>query len=406
MNPVNPVAHPGASSVAAPSDRDRCDLVGLMAGNQAVIAVSDADVDELRTRLRGTRWAEAWPVGGWDAGADPAELRRLVAYWADGYDWRVHEAAINALPSRFVDLDGTPVHYLRYDGERPDALPIVLTNGWPSSFLELTGLAERLAAPSRFGGGAENAFTVIVPSLPGFAFSPQRPALGGTEQTHDLWHRLMHDELGFTRYAAHGGDLGAGVSSRLAEAHPEAVVGLHLLAVAAPADYDPTGLTEQERAYLDSIATWQTQEGGYQHQQSTRPLTLSQGLSDSPAGLLAWIVEKYRAWSDCGGDLSSRFTDDFLLTQASLYWFTGTISTSFRPYYEYAHDLTRRVQQVSVPTALALFPADLSQPPRSWAERTYRITRYTQMPRGGHFPAHEEPELLARDITEFFRALR
>ncbi|MDQ0810665.1 pimeloyl-ACP methyl ester carboxylesterase [Streptomyces sp. B3I7] len=371
-----------------------------------VIRVTDADLEDLRARLRATRWAEPWPLDGWEAGTSAAELRRLVAYWASGYDWRAHEAAVNALPSHFADIGGTPVHYLRYDGEHPGALPIVLTHGWPSTVLELTALAERLAAPSRHGGDARDAFTVVVPSLPGFAFSPQRPTLDGGEQTHDLWHRLMHDHLGFARYAAHGGDLGAGITSRLAEAHPEALVGIHLLAVAAPADHDPASSTPEERAYLASLAAWQAEEGGYLHQQATRPLTLAPALSDSPAGLLSWIVEKYRAWSDCGGDLSTRFSDDFLLTQASLYWFTGTISTSLRPYYEYAHHLTRRVRRVEVPTALAQFPADLSRPPRSWAERTHRLTRHTLMPRGGHFAAHEEPALLADDIVTFFRELR
>jgi pimeloyl-ACP methyl ester carboxylesterase len=216
----------------------------------------------------------------------------------------------------------------------------------------------------------------------------------------------MHDELGFERYAAHGGDLGAGVTSRLGEAHPDALVGIHLMAIANPIKYDASGLTPREQAYLDSVAAWSADEGGYQHEQSTCPLTLNYGLADSPTGLLAWMVEKYRAWSDCGGNLSSRFSDDFILTQASLYWFTHTISTSFRPYYEYSQGLTRRVERVEVPTALALFPADLSQPPRSWAERPYNITRYTLMPRGGHFAAHEEPDLLAQDITEFFRAHR
>ncbi|MWK40642.1 alpha/beta fold hydrolase [Actinomadura sp. J1-007] len=371
-----------------------------------MIDVPDAELDELRSRLLRTRWPAPWPVGGWEAGADAGELRRLAAYWASGYDWRAHEAAVNALPSHLADLDGTPVHYLRYEGERPGALPIILTNGWPSSFLELTGLAERLAAPSRYGGDAADAFTVIVPSLPGFGFSPQRPSLAAPPQTHELWHRLMRDELGFERYAAHGSDLGAGITSRLAEAHPEALAGIHLMAVASPPGYDASGVTPQERAYLDSVAAWTAQEGGYQHEQSTRPLTLSYGLSDSPVGLLAWIVEKYRAWSDCGGNLSSRFSDDFVLTQASLYWFTQTISTSFRPYYEYGAGYTRRVERVDVPTAVALFPADLTQPPRSWAERTYNVTRYTRMPRGGHFAAHEEPELLAHDLTEFFRAYR
>ncbi|AXG82413.1 epoxide hydrolase [Streptomyces paludis] len=376
-----------------------------------MIAVSDAELSELRSRLLATRWPAPWPSGGrgageWDAGTDPGELRRLVDRWASGYDWRAQEAAINALPSRFADIDGTPVHYLRFDGEHPGALPIVLTNGWPSSFLELTALADRLATPSRYGGDAVDAFTVIVPSLPGFAFSPQRPSLSEPPQTHEIWHRLMRDELGFARYAAHGGDLGAGITSRLAEAHPEALVGIHLMAVAQPVAYDAAGVTPEERAYLDSVAAWSAEEGGYMHEQSTRPLTLSYGLADSPTGLLAWIVEKYRAWSDCGGDLSSRFSDDFLLTQASLYWFTGTISTSFRPYYEYGRGLTRRVERVTVPTAVALFPADLTQPPRSWAERTYNVTRYTRMARGGHFAAHEEPALLAGDLTAFFRTLR
>ena len=371
-----------------------------------MVTVTETELTELRSRLLHTRWPTPWPVDGWEAGTDAGELRRLVTYWATDYDWRTHEAAINALPSHLSDIDGTPVHYLRFEGELPGALPIVLTNGWPSSFLELTALAQRLAAPSQHGGQAADAFTVIVPSLPGFGFSPQRPSLAQPPQTHEIWYRLMHDVLGFTRYAAHGGDLGAGTVSRLAEAHPDSLVGVHLTAVASPVAYDTAGVTPQEQEYLDSAAAWSAEEGGYMHQQSTRPLTLSYGLADSPTGLLAWILEKYRAWSDCGGDLSSRFSDDFLLTQASLYWFTQTISTSFRPYYEYAQGLTRRVERVDVPTALALFPADLAHPPRSWAERTYNITRYTRLPRGGHFAAHEEPQLLAHDITEFFRAHR
>ncbi len=370
------------------------------------IAVSDAELADLRSRLRNTRWPTPWPVAGWEAGTDAAELRRLVSYWANDYDWRVHEAEINDLPSHVADIAGTPVHYLRFDGEGPAPLPIVLTNGWPSSFLELTSLARRLASPSQYGGSASDAFTVIVPSLPGFGFSPQRPSLTEPPQTHEIWHQLMHDELGFERYAAQGGDLGAGITSRLAEAHPEAVLGIHLMAVASPVAYDADSITAEERAYLDAVAAWSAEEGGYQHEQSTRPITLSYGLADSPTGLLAWLVEKYRAWSDCGGDLSSRFSDDFLLTQASLYWFTNTISTSMRPYYEYARQLTRRVARVEVPTAVALFPGDLARPPRSWCERIYHVTSYRELPRGGHFAAHEEPELFARELTEFFRDLR
>lgn len=313
---------------------------------------------------------------------------------------------MNALPGQVASLDGTGVFYLRFEAELPSALPIVLTHGWPGSFLELTGLAQRLAAPSRHGGVAGDAFTVIVPALPGFPFSPQRPDLPPATPTHELWHRLMRDELGFSRYGAHGGDLGAGVTSRLAQAHPESVVGIHLLAVADPPSYDQATLTSEEWRYLNEVAAWFTDAGGYEHEQMTRPRTLAYGLSDSPAGLLAWLMEKYQEWSDCDGALSRRFSDDFILTQASLYWFTNAISTSFRPYWEYAQGMREPVKNVAVPTGVAIFPKDLSHPPRSWAERTYNVTRYTVMPRGGHFAAHEEPGLLADDLTEFFRPLR
>lgn len=367
-----------------------------------MIEVPGTELDDLRERLRRTRWATPWPVAAWEAGTDGDELRRLTAHWADGYDWRVHEAAINALPSHVADVGGTTVHYLRYDAEREGGLPLLLANGWPSSFLELTGLAERLSSPSRFGGDPADAHTVIVPSLPGYGFTPQRPALGTAPHTHDLWHLLMHDELGFPRYGAHGSDIGAGDVTRLGQAHPDAVAGLHLLDVADPPAWDPATVTADERAFLEKREAWSVAERGYSHEQQTRPLTLAQGLSDSPTGLLAWILEKYRAWSDD----HTAFGDDFLLTQASLYWFTNTISTSFRPYYERHHRLVPGVERVDVPTALALFPADIpGHQPRSWAERTYRITRYTRMPRGGHFAALEEPELLAADITAFFADL-
>jgi pimeloyl-ACP methyl ester carboxylesterase len=362
-----------------------------------------ADVDDLRDRLRRTRWSPDWPVTGWTAGTDQQELRRLVAYWAEGFDWPAQQRQITALPWHRATICGTPVSYLRFEAETSVALPIILTNGWPSTAFELVDLAQRLATPSKFGGQASDAFTVIVPALPGFPFSPQRPT--HDEQTHEIWHQLMTQELGFERYAAHGGDLGAGITSRLAEAHSDAVMGIHLLAVAAPLTHDAATLTGAERDYLTAVQTWVADEGGYQHQQQTRPLTLAPALSDSPAGLLGWILEKYRAWSDCNGDLSTRFSDDFLLTQASLYWFTNSISTSLRPYWEFGAGLTTRVGRVDVPTAVAVFPHDLARPPRSWAERTYNVTRYTEMPAGGHFAPYEEPDLLAADLREFLRPL-
>ena len=389
-----------------------------------VISVPDHQLAALAGSLRASRWPKPYPGIGadaWAAGSSLDELRRLVSYWASGYDWRRHEAGINALPWRIADLAGAgqPLFYLRFDaepaatagssaraGEQAGNLPLVLTNGWPSSFLELVDLARRLSAPSGWGGDPAGAFTVIVPCLPGFPFSPQPPDLPGPVPTHELWHRLMHDELGFARYGAHGGDLGAGLTSRLGEAHPEAVAGIHVLAVAGPPSYDPATLTAEEREYLAADARWDRDEGAYQHQQMTRPVTLAYGLSDSPTGLLAWLAEKYWAWSDHGPDLSAVFSDDWILTQASLYWHSDCIATSFRPYYEYAQGMTQRVTRVDVPTAVAVFPKDLSHPPRSWAERTYRVTRYTEMPRGGHFAPHEEPGLLAADLAAFFGPLR
>ncbi len=227
-------------------------------------------------------------------------------------------------------------------------------------------LARRLSTPSAYGGAPQDAFTAIVPALPGFPATPQAPTLPPHSYTHELWHRLMTDHFSFDRYGAHGGDLGAGVTSLLAQAHPDAVVGVHLLAVADPPEVDAATVTPEEQQYLDSVAEWMAEEGGYEHEQRTRPTTLAVAVSDSAAGLLAWIGEKYRAWSDSGGVLSTRFSDDFVLTQASLYWYTNSISASFRPYYEYWRGMRPTLNRVSVPTAVAVFPQDLSQPPRSW----------------------------------------
>ena len=363
------------------------------------MSIPDESLTDLRRRLTMTRWPVEIPTPGWSAGAEPAAIRRLAAYWADGFDWRTREAAINQLPHFTVPIGGEQVHFLHYRGEGDHPFPIVLTHGWPSTFLEHVKLADRLARPSRYGGNPEDSFDVVVPSLPGFTFSAQRT---DGARTHDLWHTLMRDVLGYQRYGAHGGDLGTGVTTWLARAYPDSLTGIHLLATIQPPNVPEEDQTPEEKEYLAEVARWRQEEGGYQHQQSTRPMTLAHGLSDSPTGLLAWIAEKYRAWSDCGGDLATRFTDDEVLTQVSLYWHTNTVATSLRPYFEYRYDW----QRVEVPTGIAVFPHDLSRPPRSWVARTYHLTRYTPMPRGGHFAAHEEPALLADDITAFFREHR
>jgi pimeloyl-ACP methyl ester carboxylesterase len=360
-----------------------------------LLEVPAAAWDELRRRVRATRWPRPWPLQGWDAGTEPGELRRLSDYWIDGFDWPAQEAAINALPSRHETLDGTPVHFLRFDGETPDAVPIVLTHGWPSTFLEEVELARRLSRPSDYGAGGAPSFTAIVPALPGFPFTGEQDRMPGVP-THELWHRLM-TRLGFARYLAHGGDLGAGVSARLAQAHPEAVAGIHVLAVADPADQ--SGLTGAERAYLDQGDRWYAEEGGYEHLQRTRPLTAAYALNDSPVGLLAWLLEKYHAWTD-HADGAAGLDDDLILTQVSLYWFTGSVAATFRPYWEHRTYPPGPVR-VTVPTGVAVFPADLVQPPRSWVARNHHVVHYTRMPRGGHFAAREQPDLLAGDIRAF-----
>lgn len=358
------------------------------------IAVPDDDIADLSHRLASTRWPRSWPEPAWLAGSDRDVLARLVGYWADGFDWRSHERRLNAEPQRITTVSGQRVHFLHVRADEPTGLPIVLTNGWPSTFAEMIPLAHRLA-----GLGHD----VVVPSLPGFTFSDQPSEAPAAVPTYELWHQLMSG-LGYDRYVAHGGDLGAGITSRLGAAHPEAVAGIHLMAVIPAVDH--SNLTAAEEAYLSGIESWTSDGGAYQHQQQTRPLTLAYGLSDSPAGLLAWILEKYRAWSDSRGDVSTRWTDDEILVQASLYWFTNTIGTSFRPYFDYVAHPIPRPTMGDLPTAVAAFPYDISVPPREYAERTYHVVRYTRFEHGGHFAPHEEPDLLARDIDEFANQLR
>ena len=315
-----------------------------------MITVADAELAELRNRLAATCWPQPYPrtaPGDWTVGTAVDELRRLVSDWAAGYDWRRDEAAINARPwgQRTWPERADRCIYLRFDAEQGGNLSLS-GDEW---------LAEQLPGTGGAGPATVDAVTLVQRPraaidrdrcLPGFPFSPKPPALPGPVPTHELWHRPTQDELGLTRYWAHGGDLGAGITSLLAQAHPEAVVGIDLTSVADPAAYDPPTLTAAERDYLAQVAGWFTADGAYEHQQMTRPITLSYGLADSPAGLLAWMVEKYRAWSDHGGDLASVFSDDDILTQASLYWHTNCIATSFRPYYEYARGLTERVSRV------------------------------------------------------------
>lgn len=374
------------------------------------IDISQVELDDLHARLSQTRWPEAI-AHDWSDGTDLAYVRELVAYWRDRFDWRLQEARLNAFPQFLVRVAGRDVHVLHVRGKGPEPLPLIVSHGWPGSFVEMLDLVPRLTDPERFGGDSRDAFDVVVPSLPGYGFS-ERPAAPGTTAAviADLWAGLM-GVLGYERFGAQGGDWGAAISTHLGIEHPKRVVGVHLnyvmRAFLPSRDSLGTSVHPEETAYLDSVERWFAAEGGYSHLQGTKPQTLAYALEDSPAGLAAYIVEKFRTWSDCDGSIQRAFSKDTLLTNIALYWFTQTIGSSMHLYWERQRS---PMQPPSVPPpvpfALAAFPKELTTPPRRLLERVFRIERYTAMPRGGHFAALEEPELLAADIAAFFRPLR
>jgi microsomal epoxide hydrolase len=301
------------------------------------------------------------------------------------------------------------IHFIHERGKGPNPLPIILTHGWPDSFYRMHKIIPMLTDPESFGGNAADSFDVIVPSIPGFGFSdPVRKPGGTVKQTAELWASLMRDVLGYQHYAAAGGDWGSPISQLLALNNPASVIGIHLTDIGfqATMNLDPSSLTPVEQEYLRAKQQRSFQEGGYVMIQSTRPQTLAYGLSDSPVGLAAWIIEKFYGWSDIDGALEQKYTKDELLTNIMIYWVTQTINSSIRFYYEESHAPSLKTgQRVEVPVALALFPKD-TPAPRTLAERTLRIERWTEMPRGGHFPALEEPELLVEDLRAFYRSLR
>jgi len=375
------------------------------------IQVADDVLADLRRRIAAARWPDEVADAGWDYGTSPDYLRALLDAWAGDFDWRARERELNGLDHYQVEIEGLPIHFVHRRGRGPSPLPIVLTHGWPSSFLESRKLLPLLADPAASGGNPADAFDVVVPSLPGYGFSgrPTRPGMT-SETVARLWKTLMTDVLGYDRFAAHGTDIGAGVSRYLGARFPTRVVGVHLSAAAfdLPAEPADPPLTAAERAFAAQVARWKAAEGAYGDIQGTKPQTLSYGLTDSPAGLAAWIVEKWRAWSDCGGDLESRFTRDEILTNLTVYWATATIGSSIRMYYERRHHAPPP-GRVEVPVGVALFPNEfvpLPSPPRELVERTHNVARWTTHGRGGHFPAMEEPETLAADLRAFFRGLR
>ena len=378
------------------------------------IQIPEEALEDLRQRLSRTRWPDEILGSGWDYGSNLDYVKELVDYWRTQFNWRAQEKAMNEFAHFRADLDGLGVHFIHERGEGPDSLPIIITHGWPSSFSEMLKIIPMLTDPASHGGSAADSFDVVVPSMPGYGFSdlPAQPGMSVYEIAA-LWSRLMREGLGYPRFGAQGGDWGASVTARLDFDYPDQVVGIQVMSVtgANMIQYMGPGvrpLSDKGNAFLEAREQWRQDEGGYSHIQDTKPQTLSYGLNDSPAGLAAWIVEKFRSWSDCNGDVERVYTKDELLTNITIYWVTQTIGSSTRIYYESQHTSWNLSQgeRIEVLCAVAVFPRDINHPPREWAERSYNVQRWTEMPRGGHFAAMEEPELLVQDIREFFRPLR
>ena len=383
---------------------------GTMTVESFRIRIPDDVLADLRSRLARTRFTTASDTEFWAAGTDPGYLRDLVGYWADAFDWRAAERALNAYPQYLGEAGGRRVHFVRLRGNvaegAPPPLPLIMTHGWPSSFVEMLPAAAMLADPAGHGGDPADAFDVVVPSLPGFLFSDLPSGPFTRRGVAALWHELMTKTLGYQRFGAFGGDIGGGVTQWLGALYPDDVVGVHITSAVVTSDFCLQPPTPAEQAYLDARAAYDVSDQGYSEIMCTRPDTIAAALADSPAGLLAWIIDKYRDWSDCEGDLERRWDRDTLLTVATLYWATGTIGSSFRQYYNY--DLNDPVPQIAVPAAVTLSgePAYATYP-RSLAERVFTDLRHWNAPhRGGHFMAHEEPAQVASELRTFFGPLR
>ena len=373
--------------------------------------VSDEVLADLKSRLARTRYPDQLEGAGWDYGSDLAYVKALCDYWRDEFDWRAAEARFNRFPQFTSEINGEHVHFYHVRSPEPDATPLIITHGYPGSVAEFLDVIDPLSDPASHGGDPRDAFHVIAPSIPGYGFSgPTRHKGFNTQKAADINVRIM-ELLGYDRYAVQGGDWGSPISTGMALRHPERVMALHLNIIGGrPADpADPNaGLSEDERADVEWQRDYEAHEFGYVAIQSTKPQSLAYGMTDSPAGLAAWIVEKFKRWSDCGDDIESSFTKDQLLENIMLYWVTGTINSAMRMYYESLGPGRSAFndERVETPTGHARFPGEIFRTPRPWAEQMYNIVRWSRPPKGGHFAAFEVPELFVDEVRSFFRDYR
>jgi epoxide hydrolase len=377
------------------------------------IEVPESELRDLRERLRRTRWPERETVDDWSQGVPLVYLRDLCGYWADGYDWRSTEARLNALPQFHTEIDGLGIHFLHVRSPHDDALPLVITHGWPGSVVEFLKVIGPLTDPTAHAADAADAFHVVCPSLPGYGFSdkPARPGWG-VERIAAAWSALMH-RLGYESYGAQGSDWGTSISASIGQQDAEHVAGIHLTPPLAPPDPATLDdLTERERAALASLEHAARWDSGYSQEHATRPQTIGYALVDSPVALCAWIIEKFWAWTDCDGHPENVLTRDELLDNLMLYWLPGTGASSARLYWESIEQVNEWISgavtdTVTVPTGCSIFPKELQRPSRRWAEKRFLDIRYWNEPdRGGHFAAFEQPELFVEEVRAFFRHVR
>ena len=369
------------------------------------IDIEDRVLDDLRARLRNTRWPEAELVDDWGQGVPLAWIRDICRYWAEDYDWRAREARLNRFAQFKTEVDGLGVHFIHMRSPHQNAMPLIVTHGWPGSIVEFSKVIEPLIDPAAHGGDAADAFHVVCPSLPGFGFSDKPPAKGwGVEKIAACWSALMA-QLGYDRYGAQGGDWGSAVTTAIGANDPAHCLGIHItlaMGVRPIVDGEPTA--EEARA-LKGIEYYRDWDSGYSKQQSTRPQTLGYALTDSPSGQAAWILEKFWAWTDCNGNPENILTRDELLDNVMLYWVTGTAASSARLYWESFG--RARKHAVTVPTGVAVFPKEIVPPVRRWMEPSYpNIQHWSEMPKGGHFAAFEQPDLFVEEVRRYFRKLR
>jgi pimeloyl-ACP methyl ester carboxylesterase len=376
------------------------------------IGIAQEILDDLRERLERTRWPDEVQQADWRYGANLAYMKALANYWHTKFDWRAQEQRINSFANYQAIVGGLRVHFIHERGKGPNPIPLLITHGWPSSFVEMLKLIPLLTDPSNHGGDASDAFDVIVPSVPGYGFSERPLQTGMTRwRVAELWVKLM-DGLGYQRFGLQANDIGAVISSWLSLDYPERVIGFHtMMPTFPPASFDENAppMTDVEMAFHAIVDAWEREEGGYDAIQTTRPQTLAYGLNDSPVGLMAWIIEKWRAWTNPDGNIEDYFSKDELLTNVMIYWITETANSAARSYYERAHDqrVLKPDDKIRVATGVALTMEVVQRAPRESVERRYAdIRRWTELPTGGHFLAAEDPELLAGEIREFFRQFR